>query len=260
MARYTYRTFGPSLVATALLLAILTLLTPLTAHAEIRVDISKQVDKATAAVGDTLFYTIEATNLNDFPVPAVVVLDDLPAFVTYLSETATGSPEYDTSLKRVLWFLSQMQAGETVSYTFGVKIQPGIALNAVIDNLARIAAGDVLLGDHALTTVTDTTVYAPFLSINENSQPRICLPTRYPQLLDYDYQQRQCPRYRRYDCRHNAEPRCAAWWRRDDRCQLLIPRDRQNCGVACRRDPRNDLPNCALLGSRRLAGPGLGTD
>ena len=54
------------------------------------VTITKTVDSTTAQIGDTLTYTVTATNNGPSPADAVTIFDDLPTDVTFVSGTGPG--------------------------------------------------------------------------------------------------------------------------------------------------------------------------
>jgi uncharacterized repeat protein (TIGR01451 family) len=88
----------------------------------------KHVDKTTAAYGDTLTYTFDASTTGALDQTGVVVTDVLPKGTAYVNGSAactdggTCTASYSTASKTVTWQLGDMAAGTTRHLVFKVTI------------------------------------------------------------------------------------------------------------------------------------------
>lgn len=84
--------------------------------------ISKTDNRTTAKVGDTLTYEIDVRNISQTNATNVVVVDDLPSEVTFLSTSANGT--YNQSNHSVTWTID-VQANDTKTLTITAKVASG---------------------------------------------------------------------------------------------------------------------------------------
>ncbi|RYZ99146.1 MAG: DUF11 domain-containing protein, partial [Sphingobacteriaceae bacterium] len=114
--------------------------------------IVKTSDHLTPTGVDTPFdYTITVKNNGLFPATAVSVNDVMPANLTYVSHSiATGTAVFDVSKNAIVWNVSNIPAGETITLKLTVK-----AKNAgVVSNTATVSAAETDT-DLANNTSTD---------------------------------------------------------------------------------------------------------
>ncbi len=125
------------------------------------IEISKTVDKTTAAPGDTLTYTITVTN-NTSDAVTLNVIDTLPQNITVDEATISNGGYYDRATRTISW-----------SVELSTKGNLELSFKAVID---ADFAGDVIAANHVQTTFNDV-VYAadsdpvevmPLVEIKEN--------------------------------------------------------------------------------------------
>jgi uncharacterized repeat protein (TIGR01451 family) len=83
---------------------------------------AKSVDKATAAAGDHLDYTMTVHNSGTAADDDVVAHDTLPANVTYVSSDTHGHGTYDSTTG--LWDIGAIAIGQTVTLTITVAVEP----------------------------------------------------------------------------------------------------------------------------------------
>ncbi len=153
--------------------------TNVNAAADLRV--SKTADRATADVGDTITWTVTATNDGASPATGVVVTDVLPSGVTYLSHTASqgtctpsagqlvcgvgalgvGASATITVRARVNTAAAEVPQ-QNVAQITGTQFDPDTANNSTSVTTAINAAADVRVtktADRATATVGDTITY-----------------------------------------------------------------------------------------------------
>ena len=125
------------------------------------IEISKTVDKTTAAPGDTLTYTITVTN-NISDAIILNVIDTLPQNIIVDEATISNDGYYDSAERTISW-----------SVALSTKEVRELSFKAVID---ADFAGDVIAANHVQTTFNDV-VYAadsdpvevmPLVEIKEN--------------------------------------------------------------------------------------------
>jgi uncharacterized repeat protein (TIGR01451 family) len=98
-------------------------------------EVTKTVDKLTAEIGDNLIYTIGVKNLHDsLDVTGLVVRDQLPNGVTYVSHTAFAGTSYDPATG--LWNIDDVMSNAVDSV--GLTITVAVTTSGVISNLAEV--------------------------------------------------------------------------------------------------------------------------
>ena len=124
---------------------------------------AKLVDKALAAPGDTLAYTLILKNSGNMNAPNVTLTDTLPANVTWAGDAflsaTSGSITYAAATRTVTWN-GDMNAGATVQILFRVVTNTPLPNNTQIVNTARVsdAAGNFTpFNLSAITTIQSTT-------------------------------------------------------------------------------------------------------
>lgn len=88
------------------------------------VGIATVVDRATAAPGDTLVYSVTATNFGQAAAILLTIGDTVPANTAFVSATATKG-SYASALGT--WTVGSLAGGETATLTLGVRLLPGSA-------------------------------------------------------------------------------------------------------------------------------------
>ena len=142
----------------------------------------KSVNKKSASYGDTLTYTVSATNTGNIDLPSVVVSDAIPDGTTYVAGSAEPASiaSFDSGTNTVSWAVGDLAVGASVDgLTFKVTVDepnfdPTVGLPPLtIDNVAT-ATTDVLpdpvLSNHVKTTVIEV------LGIHEVRPPKGQLP------------------------------------------------------------------------------------
>ncbi len=110
-----------------------TVTTTINAAADLRV--SKTADRATASVGDTITWTVTATNDGPSAAPAVTITDDLPAGVTLLSATSPLGACSPVGAQ-VVCGPGALASGQSAAATITARVEVGAAESPVV-NAAR---------------------------------------------------------------------------------------------------------------------------
>jgi uncharacterized repeat protein (TIGR01451 family) len=114
--------------------------------------LSKQVDKATAAPGDTLTYTLTYSNPGQQAVSQVAIVDPIPQGASFSS----ADPGVQFTGTAVQLNVGTLAAGASGSFSFRVQINNGVAAGTQINNQGRI--GSPQIGQPTLSNVVTTTV------------------------------------------------------------------------------------------------------
>ncbi len=130
--------------------------TNVNAAADLRV--SKSVNTATANVGDTLTWTVIATNDGPSTATSVVVTDDLPAGVTLLTRTSTQG-SCTPSGAQVVCAIGTLASGATATVTLTARVERAAA-ESPVDNVARVTSA-VFDPDTADNLSTASTAVGP---------------------------------------------------------------------------------------------------
>ncbi len=140
------------------------------ANPELRVSKTDGLD--TAAPGDTLTYTIDYENYGYGPAANTVILDTLPARVTYVS--ATNGGVYDSATHTVKWDLGTLNAGASGQVAVTVRLDPVFPAGVTtLTNRAVISTatpGDTNPADDVSTDDTSVTAQAE-LDIAKTAAP-----------------------------------------------------------------------------------------
>ncbi len=97
------------------------------------VAVGKSVDNPSPNEGDTIVYTLTATNNGPDTVDGLVIADALPAGVTYVSDDSGGA--YAAGL----WSIGSLSAGNTATLNITVTVDAGTA-GSTITNTAAVSA------------------------------------------------------------------------------------------------------------------------
>ncbi len=130
--------------------------TTVNAAADLRV--AKSVNTATANVGDTLTWTVIATNDGPSTAPGVIVTDDLPTGVTLLTRTSTQGT-CTPSGAQVVCNLGALASGATATVTLTARVERAAA-ESPVDNVARVTSS-VFDPDPADNLSTASTAVGP---------------------------------------------------------------------------------------------------
>ncbi len=123
--------------------------------------VTKSVDTATADEGDTVQYTIQVTNAGPNPATSVVVDDQLPSGVTYVSHSG-GTYDSGTGL----WSIGNLAVGASASLTITATVDAHTA-GQTITNTASVNSGQLDQNSANDTGTADFTVNYADLSITK---------------------------------------------------------------------------------------------
>lgn len=93
--------------------------------------INEVVDKATAAHGDTLTYTVTVINTGQLAATNVTATAVLPAGLTYVASAGDGSPA--VSGQTLTWQIASLPVGATRAYTVTAKIALGVTALTLVN-------------------------------------------------------------------------------------------------------------------------------
>jgi len=121
------------------------------------VSIDKTVDRPTARPGDKLTYTITYRNSGTADAENVVVMDVLPAEVTYVPGSATGGAFYEPSARAVTRTRDRLEIDQGAILSYQVTLAPAVPLGTRIPNVAEVYARGLspALSDTAWVLVAD---------------------------------------------------------------------------------------------------------
>ncbi|MVT07923.1 DUF7507 domain-containing protein [Chitinophaga tropicalis] len=92
-----------------------------------------------AKPGEILLYTVFVRNTGNVTLPAITVIDSVPAHTTY--ESAGESGIYDRETNRVTWTIRDIPVGDMTPVTFRVKVDNNLDSGIVITNIASVTNG-----------------------------------------------------------------------------------------------------------------------
>ena len=119
----------------------------------VNLGVQKAVDRASAADGDTLTYTLSYANNGGQTVLQVAIVDPLPVGVTFAGSASGGQ----VNAGAVRFALGDLASGASGSVSFRVTVNAGIPGGTVITNQGRIGGPSVpqaILSNPVSTTVT----------------------------------------------------------------------------------------------------------
>ncbi len=97
-------------------------------------ELTKTVSAPTAYVGGSVTYTLSLTNNGPQPTADVVVTDQLPAGLTYVSQSGTGTYVPATGE----WTVPNVANGQTVTLTILASVSGPLTVNSVVTNSAEV--------------------------------------------------------------------------------------------------------------------------
>ena len=100
--------------------------------------ITNSVDKTTANVGDTVTYTINITNNGPVNATGLMVTDDWPVGITYISGSADKGT-YDNST--TIWTVGNLNTGASARLTITAKVVSRAGV-LILDNMVRVSKVD----------------------------------------------------------------------------------------------------------------------
>jgi uncharacterized repeat protein (TIGR01451 family)/gliding motility-associated-like protein len=102
--------------------------------AQAEIDLYKESDADQVNVGEPISYTIVVSNTSQVPAINVVVSDELPEGVSFVSASDGGS--YDAQSNTVTWSLGDLAADSNISISLVVEVDLDVADGTVITNFA----------------------------------------------------------------------------------------------------------------------------
>jgi len=109
-------------------------------------------------INDIITYTIDFDNKNnDFPVTNVIIVDELPKEVSFISardEAGKAVGKYDDKAHTYTWTLDSLAPGETVHLELDVSVNPGLSLGTTITNLVTIDSDETPKSSASVDAVT----------------------------------------------------------------------------------------------------------
>jgi len=123
--------------------------------------LSKGVDRPVADAGDGLVYTLTVVGNGQL----LTVTDPIPAYTTYVSDSASGGAIYNSGQNRIEWS-GTPAAGEEVTFTFQARISDSLDDPTAIVNEATLQNGEEYTTDRAITIVNGYSVYLPLVLKN----------------------------------------------------------------------------------------------
>lgn len=137
---------------------------------QIDVEVSKSASVSTVSAGDQLTYTITVTNNGPTSAENVVVVDDLPDFMTFVSSTTTGTlTQTGNSSGEIQVDFASIASGASETITLVVAVPATQAATASVtnsvtvtsdgqetDNSNNTATADVAIDRSAVLTITKT--------------------------------------------------------------------------------------------------------
>ncbi|HIE38609.1 MAG TPA: DUF11 domain-containing protein [Anaerolineae bacterium] len=103
----------------------------------------KEVDRASAAPGAPLTYTITLTNSGNMNAASVTMTDTLPGEVDFISGPVViggGAATYDPAERRVVWS-GPVNVGQPVTILYSVRLDEGLAGGTLVENTATVDDG-----------------------------------------------------------------------------------------------------------------------
>lgn len=121
--------------------------------------LTKSVDKALAAPGDTITYTLRLNNASSQAAGGLSITDVVPARTSYVAGSATGGLVYNSAQNRLQW-TGAISPGDVLTFTFAVQLESTLQGNTTIANTAYLNNGSGV----SLPAGASTVVGAPNLS------------------------------------------------------------------------------------------------
>ena len=112
----------------------------------------------TVQAGDSLSYTLRMSNSGNSMAHDVVLIDTLPAYVSFGS--ATGDYTYDEATHRVLWNVNEIASMATDSLRLVTYVNYPIVNGTLLENAAHLACVE---GSESHSTFTTEVISAPIL-------------------------------------------------------------------------------------------------
>jgi uncharacterized repeat protein (TIGR01451 family) len=100
--------------------------------------VTNSVDKANANVGDTITYTINITNTGSVNATGLMVTDDWPVGITYVSSSADKG-NYDNS--STIWTVGNLNTGSSAKLTITATVVKRAGV-IILDNMVRVSKVD----------------------------------------------------------------------------------------------------------------------
>jgi uncharacterized repeat protein (TIGR01451 family) len=153
--------------------------TPLTDNAFVKVtapvmEFSKTADASTADPSDVITYTITYKNIGTGDATGVLVSDEIPADVEYVSSTPTYTMKVNLTY---IWNIGDVAAGTGGSITLVVKVKAYTADKTLLHNVATLYYADANGNDYTpIEDHADVIVTAPVMRLVKSTDVRTADP------------------------------------------------------------------------------------
>lgn len=131
----------------------------------------KTVNRAQAAPGAHLAYTIQIDNIGSDPAIGVMMTDTLPADVTYVNNSLSATGGSAGIAGGVITWTGNISDSAQVIVSFTAYVNPGTTEGTIIENIAELAGPGGTLSDSATTTVIFFKVYLPTITAPPRHHP-----------------------------------------------------------------------------------------
>ena len=138
--------------------------------------LTKSVAPSSAAPGGAVTYTLAYGNSGNIAASNVIITDALPANLTYVPNSATGSPMVNGST--LTWSPGALAVSGSGQVTFQATVAAGTASGSTINNTASISCTEVptaVQSNTATVTVTAAPV-SPNLTLSKSVSPASAAP------------------------------------------------------------------------------------
>jgi uncharacterized repeat protein (TIGR01451 family) len=115
--------------------------------------ISKSTNLYEAYTGDTLEYTLSIVNFGNTVINPVVVTDAVPAYTSFIANSATANGQFDPESRLVSWMIPSMNPSQTLTLGFKVSIDSVALDHDSVWNVARIIMPDSLSSEIVTTYI-----------------------------------------------------------------------------------------------------------
>ncbi len=126
--------------------------------------LEKRASDDPVSPGDTLTYTLVATNTGNVNATGVVITDVIPTNTTFFTATGTFTPASPSAGDAITWTVGAMDPGDTVSRTLVVTVNSPLPNNTMLTNTAWVNSDE---GESDTATETTTVSSSPSLTLTK---------------------------------------------------------------------------------------------